>query len=31
MGVTDHAEYVGAVKLTNDPSLPLANCPITKT
>ena len=30
MGVTDHAEYVGAVKLANDPESPISKLPIAE-
>ena len=30
MGVTDHSEYVGAVKLANDPESPISKLPIAE-
>ena len=30
MGVTDHSEYAGAVRLANDPSSPISKLPIAK-
>ena len=30
MGVTDHAEYVGAVRLANDPESPISKLPIAE-
>ena len=30
MAVTDHAEYVGTVRLANDPNSESANCPLRK-
>src|SRR5690348_13370916 len=29
-GVTDHSEYVGTVRLSNDPSSPISKLPIAK-